>query len=199
MPLVRAATPSDLPAVGRALAAAFADDPVWGHIASPKAAWAERAAAWFEADARAQLSGHGEVLVDDELRGAAIWSTPGHWKAGIGETLALVGPSARLFRGRTGRAMRTLLAIEGRHPRRPDHWYLAMIGTDPAHQGHGIGSALIAAVTDRCDAEGLPAYLESSKAANVPFYARHGFVEQDVIDLPAKGPQMWPMWREPKG
>jgi predicted N-acetyltransferase YhbS len=73
-----------------------------------------------------------------------------------------------------------------------------MIGTDPAHQGSGVGSALINAVLDRCDAEGLPAYLESSKAANVPYYARFGFVEQDAIDLPAGGPQMWPMWREPK-
>jgi GNAT superfamily N-acetyltransferase len=198
MPTVRPATSADLPAVGRALAAAFAGDPVWGHLASPKADWDARAAAWFATDAKAQMDGHGEVLVDEEMRGAAIWASPGHWRAGLSETLAVVPSSVRLFRSRTVRALRTLSTIESRHPRHPHHWYLAMIGTDPAHQGSGVGSALINAVLERCDAEGLPAYLESSKAANVPYYARFGFVEQDAIDLPAGGPKMWPMWREPK-
>ncbi|MCB1028234.1 MAG: hypothetical protein KDB24_10790, partial [Microthrixaceae bacterium] len=82
---IRAATPADLPAIGRALAAAFADDPVWAYMTSPRANWRARAAAWFEADARAQLRGHGEVLVDDSVRGAAIWSPPGRWKGTLGE------------------------------------------------------------------------------------------------------------------
>ena len=45
MPEVRPATPADLPAVGRALAATFDGDPVWSHLASPKADWSTRAAA----------------------------------------------------------------------------------------------------------------------------------------------------------
>ena len=56
-----------------------------------------------------------------------------------------------------------LTEMERRHPREPHH-YLALIGTDPAHQGRGIGTALLEPVLARCDAEGLPAYLESSKA-----------------------------------
>jgi hypothetical protein len=56
----------------------------------------------------------------------------------------------------------------------------------------------VQAITDRCDAESLPAYLESSKEQNVPFYARHGFEVRTEMAIPG-GPPMWLMWREPKG
>ncbi|WP_426572186.1 GNAT family N-acetyltransferase [Aquihabitans sp. McL0605] len=198
MPDVRPATEADLPAIGRTLAAAFEDDPIWLYLASPKADWAPRAAAWFEADARAQLRGHGEVLVDDEVRGVAIWATPNHWRGTVGEAVAIAIPSARLFRAGLPRSMRTLMRMEGKHPKDPEHWYLAILGTDPAHQGHGIGSALIREITDRCDAQGLGAYLESSKETNVPFYARHGFEVREEMEV-GDGHKIWLMWRDPRG
>lgn len=196
MPTVRAAAAEELSKVGVVLAAAFADDPVWSWMAAP-GHWDRRAPAWFERDAMLTLAGHGEVLVDDELRGAAVWAAPKHWKGTGGEAVRLALPSVRLFRRRMPRAMRAIAAMESHHPVDPAHWYLSILGTDPAHQGHGVGSALIRAVTDRCDAEGLPAYLESSKEANVPFYARHGFqvTEELTID---DGPTMWLMWRDPE-
>lgn len=193
---VRQAEPAELAQVGRALGAAFADDPVWRWMTPAWPDWAERAAPWFAAEARVQLRGHGEVLVDDGLRGAAIWSPPDRWKSSPGEAVRLAVPSIRLFRRRLGAASRVLSTLERRHPTAPPHWYLAVLGTDPAHQGSGVGSALVRAVTDRCDAQGLPAYLESSKEANLAFYARHGFVAHDPIRVPG-GPPMWPMWREP--
>ena len=179
---VRPATPDDLPRIGSVLAAAFADDPVWNHITSPRADWTTRAAAWFEADARAQMRGHGEVLVDEEVRGAAIWSPPGRWKGTASEAVAIAVPSARLFRAKLPRAVRLLTQMERAHPTDPPHWYLAVLGTDPAHQGSGVGSALIRAVIDRCDAQGLGTYLESSKEQNLAFYARHGFEVTARID-----------------
>jgi GNAT superfamily N-acetyltransferase len=178
------------------MAAAFADDPVWMWLASPRADWDRYAPRWFETEARCQLRGHGEVLVDDEGRGAAIWAPPDHWRAGISEGVRLAWPSLLLFRSRLPRSLRALAQIERDHAREP-HWYLAIIGTDPAHQGQGIGSALIRTVTDRCDEQGLGAYLESSKEENVPFYARHGFAVRREI-APAGGPPMWLMWRDPR-
>ena len=39
----------------------------------------------------------------------------------------------------------------------------------------GARDEVLAPVLERCDAEGVPAYLESSKESNVSFYRRHGF------------------------
>ncbi|GAA3976673.1 GNAT family N-acetyltransferase [Streptomyces plumbiresistens] len=83
------------------------------------------------------------------------------------------------------------------HPSGRAHAYLWMIGVAPEHQGEGLGTALIASVLDRCDREGLPAYLEASNARSRKLYERLGFeLVGAPLDLP-DGPQMWPMWREP--
>lgn len=86
---LRAATEEDAPAIGRMLAAAFADDPVWRYLTSPRADWPTRAAAWFEADARAQMRGHGHVLVDEAVRGVAIWTPPHRWKGTASEAVSV--------------------------------------------------------------------------------------------------------------
>ncbi|MCW8381483.1 GNAT family N-acetyltransferase [Streptomyces justiciae] len=84
------------------------------------------------------------------------------------------------------------------HPAGRAHEYLWMIGVSPDRQGEGLGTALIGAVLDRCDREGLPAYLEASSARSRGLYERLGFTLLDrPLDLP-DGPQMWPMWREPR-
>jgi ribosomal protein S18 acetylase RimI-like enzyme len=85
-----------------------------------------------------------------------------------------------------------------RHHPHERHWYLPVLGTDPAHQGRGVGSALLTPVLARADAEGLPVYLESSKEKNIPFYRRHGFEVVSTIRL-EDGPAIWPMLRTPRG
>ncbi len=202
MPEVRTATAADAGRVGRSLAAAFADDPVWDWLVSSKADRAKHAPTFYAAEAGLRLDRSdpkaGMVLVDEDVRGAALWAAPGKWRTTLRQTLRIAVPSVRLFRGGTVRALKVLGAVERRHPDDVPHWYLAYLGTHPDHQGHGIGSALIRPVTDRCDAEGLGAYLESSKESNLAFYARHGFEVTERIDLP-DGPAMWLMWRDPRG
>lgn len=195
---MRPATPADVPAAAAALAAAFETDPVWRWLASPAADWTPSATRWFAAFLRHQLAHHGEVLVDEGVHGAAVWLPPQRWKGTVGEGMALAVPSVRLFRGGLVRAVRNMAAIEGAHPKAPEHWYLALLGTDPAHQGAGIGSALISGVLERCDEQGLDAYLESSKEENVPYYGRHGFEVVGELSM-AGGPTMWRMWREHRG
>jgi ribosomal protein S18 acetylase RimI-like enzyme len=96
------------------------------------------------------------------------------------------------------RALRTLNHVEHQHPKEPPHWYLGVLGTRTEAQGRGVGSALLAPVLEHCDTEGLPAYLESSKHANIAFYRRHGFEVTGEIPLPFGGPPVWPMWRDPR-
>ncbi len=202
MPEVRTATAAELPAVGRSLAAAFADDPVWEWLVSPKADWARHAPAFYAAEAGLRLDRTdpeaGMVLVDQELRGAALWAGPGKWRTTLRQTMRIALPSMRIFRGGVVRSLKVLGVVERHHPDDVPHWYLNYLGTHPDHQGHGIGSALIEPVTERCDTEGLGAFLESSKESNIAFYARHGFEVTERLDLPG-GPPMWLMWRDPKG
>ena len=72
-----------------------------------------------------------------------------------------------------------------------------MLGTDPAAQGRGLGSAVLRPVLEQCDRDGVGAFLESSKERNIDFYARHGFRVTSEIRLP-RGPLMWQMWRDPR-
>ena len=44
--------------------------------------------------------------------------------------------------------------------------YIWIDGTEPTAQRLGLASAVMQPVLDRCDRERIPAYLESSKAAN---------------------------------
>jgi GNAT superfamily N-acetyltransferase len=70
------------------------------------------------------------------------------------------------------------------------------MGVEPASQGRGIGSALVADVLARCDREGSRAYLDATSPDNKRLYERHGF--QAVGEYaPEDGPPLWPMWREP--
>src|SRR3989442_3137660 len=84
----------------------------------------------------------------------------------------------------------------GYHPCEP-HWYLPMIGIDPAKQGNGDGSALLKHALERCDGEGKLAYLESSSPKSVPLYQRHGFELLGTIQV-GSSPSMFPMLRKPR-
>jgi ribosomal protein S18 acetylase RimI-like enzyme len=192
----RRMTAADISAVARTLARAFEDDPV--------AAWSfpaddlrPRLLERFYATRLRQVVELDEIWVDPSLAGAAMWLPPESWHATFREELeifrSLVHP--RLL-ARTPFVVQGFRRLERRHPTVP-HWYLYMLGTDPDAQGRGIGSALLAPVLERCDEDGIGAYLESSKEANIAFYARHGFRVTGEHDMP-RGPRMWLMWREPR-
>ncbi|MEU5683945.1 GNAT family N-acetyltransferase [Streptomyces venezuelae] len=87
---------------------------------------------------------------------------------------------------------------EAIHPTDRAHEYLHLIAVHPDRQGEGLGTALVTAVLDRCDRDGLHAYLEASNARSRDLYARLGFTFMGTtLDLP-DGPPMWPMWRAPR-
>jgi hypothetical protein len=53
-------------------------------------------------------------------------------------------------------------------------------------------------VLEHSDQQRLPAFLEASNARNRQLYVRHGFQELAPLALPADGPTLYPMWREPQ-
>ncbi|MFJ6486053.1 MULTISPECIES: GNAT family N-acetyltransferase [unclassified Streptomyces] len=85
------------------------------------------------------------------------------------------------------------------HPTAEEHEYLLMIAVAPGRQGQGLGSELIRPVLERCDREGVPAYLEASSGRSKGLYERLGWeFTGEAVRLP-DGPLMWPMWRKPRG
>ena len=93
-------------------------------------------------------------------------------------------------------AMRT--DMDRRHPMQRSHAYLWFLGVRPEAQGHGVGSRLLKAATDRLDAAAEPAYLETQTERNVGFYRRHGFEVISERRARPDAPMMWSMWRDPQ-
>lgn len=128
---------------------------------------------------------------------ASIWHPVDEWKPSLVESMRVAPGFLRSFGPRLDRALRVQSILERVHPREP-HYHLAYIGTRPAQQGTGLGAEVLNAMTQRCDDEGVPAYLESSNPQNESLYVRHGFVATGPIELPSGGPPMKAMWRTPR-
>lgn len=194
---VRPATTSDVQGMAEALALAFHDDPVMRWLFGHEAPRPMRYSRPFFAHEGARHLRHGQVFTIDGTPGAAYWDPPGQWRTNPRDILRLAPLMVRGIGTRTLRALRGLSRMEAAHAQHPEHYYLAVLGTRPDRQGAGLGSALMAPVLDRCDTEGIGAYLESSKEANIPFYRRHGFEVTGEVEFPS-GPKLWPMWRDPR-
>lgn len=190
----RPADANEIPAIAASLAKAFHDDPVMLHMLRAPAKRERQMTTFFSTEMKRAMK-VGAVLTTDDQPAGAIWMAPGKWQIGNLQLRSFV-PVLVSWRSAITRSLRVLQLMEKVHPKEP-HWYLAVLGTAPDHQGKGLGSSLVAPILRRCDDEGLPAYLESSKDSNVPFYRRHGFEVTGEIKVP-NGPTLWPMWREPR-
>jgi GNAT superfamily N-acetyltransferase len=88
-------------------------------------------------------------------------------------------------------------AMHAHHPHEP-HWYLAFLAVHPCRQGHGIGSALLAAGHQLLDRDGLPAFLHAGDRHSRRLYLRHGYTDHGApFPVGPDAPLMWPMWRDP--
>jgi GNAT superfamily N-acetyltransferase len=86
-------------------------------------------------------------------------------------------------------------AMATQHPHEP-HWYLPMIGVEPVSQGQGHGEALMKPVLAKCNASGLPAYLEATSLRSRRLYERLGFQAIGLIEV-GSCPPLVPMLRRP--
>jgi ribosomal protein S18 acetylase RimI-like enzyme len=195
-PLVRA----DLSGAVAALTRAFDDDPVMRWIFPDDGMRRRRLPSFFASTLRStglHSDGADVAVTGAQVLGCAIWMAPGTWRPPLRRQLAALPSVMIRFGSRLAVASVTYGALQRVHPERP-HWYLAGIGTDPPAQGRGVGSELMWSRLARCDAAMQPAYLESSKESNVPFYQRHGFRVTGELTIPGGGPTFWLMWREPR-
>lgn len=195
-PQPRLATPADAAAVTATIAAAFFDDPVIGWVWRDPVRRHQILPDFFALLVADSLV-NGEVYTTDDIAGASLWLPPATSEPTAEETAALVAAIETVSHEFAPAALELMEILEDHHPHEP-HYYLPVVGTRPERQGRGIGSAVLAPVLQRCDQEGLPAYLEATSARNQALYLRHGFEVTREIGLP-DGPTIRAMWREPQG
>ncbi|CAM5639889.1 GNAT family N-acetyltransferase [Streptomyces avidinii] len=196
---IRQADQSDRDAVARLLDESFRTDPV---------------SSWVFPDPEHRAAVHGKflgVFVDVALEEGRIdYATDGS-AAALWLRIPAGDPEGEVVEDEVPARMRAVAdpdnercELVGRltgavHPTAEEHEYLLMIAVAPDRQGQGLGSELMRPVLERCDREGVPAYLEASSERSKELYERLGWeFTGEVVRLP-EGPLMWPMWRKPRG
>lgn len=189
-PSVRPAQASEADRISALLLLAFAGDPGTRATFAEPERYLARFPGFLAAYARPAYA-HGTAFVAGDFLGASLWLPPGveHDVTAVA-TAVLEDAPPSLFDGR----LEPFAKLGEMHPKEP-HWYLAMLGVDPRHQGHGAGSALLATELERVDADGLPAFLETTSSQNLPLYERFGFEVLEELRAPDGSFSVFPMLR----
>lgn len=108
---------------------------------------------------------------------------PGNLRIGT----AMIASGARVLRGQA-----VMRAIERRHPQEP-HWYLAVLGTEPAHRARVSARRWSATFSRPCQCWRARVSGDRGQCA---FYERHGFRVVGELDVPGGGPRLWLMWHD---
>jgi ribosomal protein S18 acetylase RimI-like enzyme len=197
-PGLRRATAQDVHRLQAMLADAFFDDPIFGWLIPNDSKRRARLRRYFGIELRQYALPHGHVWTTDDLAGAMLGLPPGKWRAPL-HTTVLHGS---VFRVRVPRAARLGAAMEWHHMRLlrgvggagGAHYYVRDVGVHPDTQGRGLGSALMRPLLDRCDQEGLPAYIEASSERSAALYERLGFRHIKELRV-GHSPPLWLMIR----
>lgn len=184
-------------------ARAFFENPAWVWTL-PEPSRRARVLRFFYGAAIRYAFRHGDLLATaGAVRGATIVLPPdrpyldgrGLARVGLWQLPFRAGPRAfeRFHAQGRGFAERQRVDVA------PRHAYLWEIGVEPEHQGRGIGSAVLRAVTARSDAAGAPTYLDTTDARNLSLYARQGFRVVHHAVFPHGGCPYWTLVRPPAG
>jgi len=175
---ITAAAPSDIePAVAR-LATAFANDPITGFLLQAGPGYRERVTQFFTMLMGARLALGMPVLVARDaggIHGAAMGydTTRPEWPRRFADDW----DHFETFIPGMGERMAVYDEIADKGKPAVPHFYLGVLGLDPALHGRGMGTQLLKTFCDLSAADPLSAgvYLETANPTNVSFYERAGF------------------------
>lgn len=179
--------------IGKIIADGFADDPVnlWAFQST------EAMEPVFTTMAQHLYLKNGFGHVNTAGNAGALWLPPDVPKQF--SFLADAKMGSVIFRNGGLEAVKNSLQIDRflkkKKPLAP-HYYLFAISVHPSLQGKGVGSQLMKEALKQVDTAQMPAYLESSKPDNFPFYQKHGFEVMEEVTPGTGAPPMWLMWRE---
>lgn len=190
----RIATPDDLEGVVETLTFAFSGDPLWS--------WAfpteDAQRSWWSLFAGSALRRYPWTFVAGDYAAVSVWIPPGGTELDQEEETGLRPFLEGLTGSRAGEVWKLLEAFDEAHPEGPPHYYLSLLGVNRANRGKGLGMALLAENLRTIDAEGAPAFLESSNPSNDSRYERQGFRPVGGFKRPDGAIEATTMWRDPQ-
>ena len=184
-------------------ARAFYTDPFFIHLAPPALLRARGMAIYMRTMLR-HLGPKGLIMNarhQGHIVGVGAWVAPDGYPYPARQQVRQLVGTAHAFLPRPQMmpdGMRYMRAIEKVHPKGP-LWYLAVLAADPEFQRSGVGAALVEPILERCDTEGIDAYLETQKEDNLAYYRRFGFEVVDRLRPVSDGPPLWTMRRTSHG
>jgi GNAT superfamily N-acetyltransferase len=191
---VTAAGPDRLAALAPVFGHAFVDDPMMGWTLGNATRSPDRFTPFFAAFLE-QVLGQGAVWEAGAAHGAAVWIPPGQFEEWTDHPwnhpriLQLTDDGGRRYD-----AFWRWIDLHG--PEEP-RWLLDSLAVEPAVQGRGYGTALIAAGLEWARSDGLGAHLSTGTERNVAIYRRLGFHVVEDLDAPESGPHIWFMEWDP--
>ena len=173
---------------------AFANDPLWSQAMAGPDGSAEHHARFWRLFIQGALR-YPWVWVTTGGEATSIWIPPGGTEMSEEQEDQLTELANECLGSAADGYLELLARFDAAHPREVPHYYLSLLGTHPDHRGKGIGMALLEHDLVLIDAEGLPAYLESSNPANNDRYGGVGFQAVGEFAYPGGGPVVTTMWR----
>lgn len=185
---------SDVPAAGRLLGHAFADDPVVCYYFSSNANVVPLSISLMTAAASLAVAyGTAFGLVEEErLRAVALLLPPSRKEFPLRGVIREILKRPSLWR--FGPIARYFGVEDSLTPHRPKGgcWTLMTLGVEVSHQRKGYGSRLLQGVLHH--AVGSTIFLETYRASNLRFYEKHGFERAATLNVHGgRGPQCWTM------
>jgi ribosomal protein S18 acetylase RimI-like enzyme len=171
------------------LTMAFADDAVTRWVLREPQLYLAYWPRLIKAFAGEAFAGGTADTIDDH-GGIALWLAPG--VSSDDETMGALAVEA-IPEEQQEEIFTFMAQMAEFHPQEP-HWYLPLIGVDPARHRKGFGAALLQDTLRRCDQDHVAAYLESTNPANITLYQRHGFELRGTIQV-GSAPPLFPMLR----
>ena len=178
--------------IGSIFARAFADDPVnrWMFNGAVIQGAYSTLARWVYIP-------RGIVYTSRDQTAGAMWLPPGVKKdLPVAGNLAMA--HALVTNGGLGAVKNALIFEQAVMKARPpgEYYYLGFIAVLPGQQGRGLGGQMMQPGLTLCERDKMPALLESTKEANIPFYERFGFKVSRKIEPGHGCPPLWQMWRD---